>query len=99
MDLNQGRFLVNGKSGYILKPAYLRDRATEFDPITLTRGDWLKHKTLHIMVRLVVVKRNFIQLQAFELSDMMYLHVSSGYIGPAAPESEQEEVLHCGPGG
>ncbi|KAM7401228.1 hypothetical protein PAMA_005424 [Pampus argenteus] len=50
MDLNQGRFLMNGKSGYILKPAYLRDRTTEFDPITLTRGDWLEHKTLHIMV-------------------------------------------------
>ncbi|XP_035527314.1 1-phosphatidylinositol 4,5-bisphosphate phosphodiesterase delta-1b isoform X3 [Morone saxatilis] len=50
MDVNQGRFLVNGKNGYILKPAYMRDRGTEFDPITLTRGDWLKHKTLHVMV-------------------------------------------------
>ncbi|GAA6222414.1 1-phosphatidylinositol 4,5-bisphosphate phosphodiesterase delta-1-like isoform X2 [Lates japonicus] len=50
MDVNQGKFLVNGKSGYILKPAYMRDIATEFDPITLTRGDWLKHKTLHVMV-------------------------------------------------
>eukprot|EP00064_Thunnus_orientalis_P004803 superscaffoldBa00000448_g4815 len=50
MDVNQGRFLINGKSGYILKPAYMRDRASEFDPITLTRGDWLKHKTLHVMV-------------------------------------------------
>ncbi|XP_019960064.2 1-phosphatidylinositol 4,5-bisphosphate phosphodiesterase delta-1 isoform X1 [Paralichthys olivaceus] len=50
MDVNQGRFLVNGKSGYILKPAYMRDVDTEFDPITLTRGDWLKHKTLHVMV-------------------------------------------------
>ncbi|XP_068557924.1 1-phosphatidylinositol 4,5-bisphosphate phosphodiesterase delta-1-like isoform X1 [Cebidichthys violaceus] len=50
MDVNQGRFLVNGKSGYILKPAFMTDVATEFDPITLTRGDWLKHKTLHVMV-------------------------------------------------
>nr|XP_046264337.1 1-phosphatidylinositol 4,5-bisphosphate phosphodiesterase delta-1-like isoform X2 [Scatophagus argus] len=50
MDINQGRFLVNGKSGYILKPAYMRDIETEFDPITLTRGDWLQHKTLHVMV-------------------------------------------------
>ncbi|XP_056148879.1 1-phosphatidylinositol 4,5-bisphosphate phosphodiesterase delta-1b [Lampris incognitus] len=50
MDLNQGRFLINGKSGYVLKPSYLRDGATEFDPITLTRGKWLQHKTLHIMV-------------------------------------------------
>ncbi|KAK5616735.1 hypothetical protein CRENBAI_024211 [Crenichthys baileyi] len=50
MDVNQGRFLVNGKSGYILKPAYMRDGATEFDPITLTRGEWLQHKVLHIMI-------------------------------------------------
>ncbi|XP_030017334.1 1-phosphatidylinositol 4,5-bisphosphate phosphodiesterase delta-1-like isoform X3 [Sphaeramia orbicularis] len=50
MDVNQGRFLVNGKSGYVLKPAYMRDPTTEFDPITLTRGDWLKHKTLHVMI-------------------------------------------------
>lgn len=50
MDINQGRFLVNGKSGYTLKPAYMRDAGTEFDPIVLTRGDWLKHKTLHVMV-------------------------------------------------
>lgn len=51
MDLNQGRFQVNGKSGYVLKPSYMRDGATEFDPITLTRGEWLEHKTLHVMVR------------------------------------------------
>ncbi|CAN9503279.1 unnamed protein product [Ophioblennius macclurei] len=50
MDVNQGRFVVNGKSGYVLKPAYMRDLSSEFDPITLTRGDWLKHKTLHVMV-------------------------------------------------
>lgn len=50
MDVNQGRFIVNGKSGYILKPAYLRDGATDFDPITLTRGEWLRHKILHVMV-------------------------------------------------
>lgn len=51
MDLNQGRFMVNGKSGYVLKPAFMRNPRTEFDPITLTRGDWLQHKTLHVMVR------------------------------------------------
>lgn len=50
MDVNQGRFLVNGKSGYVLKPAFMRDPGTEFDPITLTRGDWLQQKTLHLMV-------------------------------------------------
>nr|XP_020460174.1 1-phosphatidylinositol 4,5-bisphosphate phosphodiesterase delta-1-like isoform X2 [Monopterus albus] len=50
MDVNQGRFMVNGKSGYILKPAYMRDVATEFDPITLARGQWLKHKVFHVMI-------------------------------------------------
>lgn len=50
MDLNQGRFQVNGKSGYVLKPAFMRDAGTEFDPITLTRGAWLQPKTFHIMV-------------------------------------------------
>lgn len=56
MDLNQGRFLVNGKSGYILKPAFMREEGAEFDPITLTRGDWLKHKTLHVMVQCFTLK-------------------------------------------
>ncbi|CAJ1071592.1 -phosphatidylinositol 4%2C5-bisphosphate phosphodiesterase delta-1-like isoform X4 [Xyrichtys novacula] len=50
MDVNQGKFMVNGKSGYILKPPYMRDVNTEFDPITLIRGEWLQHKTLHVMV-------------------------------------------------
>ncbi|XP_072524966.1 1-phosphatidylinositol 4,5-bisphosphate phosphodiesterase delta-1b isoform X2 [Salminus brasiliensis] len=50
MDLNRGLFGQNGLCGYVLKPAYLRDRASEFDPITLTRGPWLKHKELHVMV-------------------------------------------------
>ncbi|KAM4605564.1 1-phosphatidylinositol 4,5-bisphosphate phosphodiesterase delta-1-like isoform 2-T2 [Polymixia lowei] len=50
MDVNQGRFTINGDAGYVLKPSYLRDRTTEFDPITLTRGQWLQHKTLHVMV-------------------------------------------------
>uniref|UniRef100_F7E7T1 Phosphoinositide phospholipase C n=1 Tax=Monodelphis domestica TaxID=13616 RepID=F7E7T1_MONDO len=32
MDLNNGRFLVNGKCGYVLKPDFLRHRDTTFDP-------------------------------------------------------------------
>ncbi|XP_041964555.1 1-phosphatidylinositol 4,5-bisphosphate phosphodiesterase delta-1b isoform X1 [Alosa sapidissima] len=50
MDVNQGRFLPNGLSGYILKPAYLRDRASEFNPVTLTQGEWRQHKRFHMMV-------------------------------------------------
>ncbi|XP_043440706.1 1-phosphatidylinositol 4,5-bisphosphate phosphodiesterase delta-3 isoform X4 [Prionailurus viverrinus] len=32
MDLNAGRFLINGQCGYILKPACLRQPDTAFDP-------------------------------------------------------------------
>lgn len=32
MDLNAGRFLVNGQCGYILKPECLRQPDTDFDP-------------------------------------------------------------------
>lgn len=32
MDLNQGRFLVNGGCGYVLKPAFLRQAESEFNP-------------------------------------------------------------------
>ncbi|XP_064187111.1 1-phosphatidylinositol 4,5-bisphosphate phosphodiesterase delta-1a isoform X2 [Anguilla rostrata] len=50
MDLNQGRFLPNGRSGYILKPKFMRDKASKFDPITLREGEWFQRKTLHVMV-------------------------------------------------
>ncbi|XP_045841638.1 1-phosphatidylinositol 4,5-bisphosphate phosphodiesterase delta-3 [Meles meles] len=32
MDLNAGRFLINGQCGYVLKPARLRQPDTTFDP-------------------------------------------------------------------
>ncbi|KAL1006245.1 hypothetical protein UPYG_G00069690 [Umbra pygmaea] len=50
MDLNQGRFRQNGMSGFILKPDFLRQAGSMFDPVTLTNGPWLKKKVLHIMV-------------------------------------------------
>uniref|UniRef100_A0A674BW76 Phosphoinositide phospholipase C n=1 Tax=Salmo trutta TaxID=8032 RepID=A0A674BW76_SALTR len=50
MDLNQGRFRSNGQSGYVLKPDFQRYPGTEFDPVTLTKGPWLKHKNFHVMV-------------------------------------------------
>ncbi|XP_061112281.1 1-phosphatidylinositol 4,5-bisphosphate phosphodiesterase delta-1b isoform X2 [Conger conger] len=50
LDLNQGRYYPNNFCGYILKPAYMRDPASEFDPITLTKGEWLQHKILHLMI-------------------------------------------------
>lgn len=50
MDLNQGRFLPNGMSGYVLKPEFQRDPASQFDPKSLQKGPWYKKKSLHIMV-------------------------------------------------
>uniref|UniRef100_A0AAR2LCL0 Phosphoinositide phospholipase C n=1 Tax=Pygocentrus nattereri TaxID=42514 RepID=A0AAR2LCL0_PYGNA len=50
MDLNQGRFLPNGKCGYILKPEFMRNPDFLFDPNNLTKAPWLRRKTLHIMV-------------------------------------------------
>ncbi|XP_077100727.1 1-phosphatidylinositol 4,5-bisphosphate phosphodiesterase delta-1a isoform X1 [Siphateles boraxobius] len=50
MDLNQALFLPNGQCGYILKPEFLRDPGSQFDPVKLTVGPWLKKKTLHIMI-------------------------------------------------
>lgn len=101
MDINQGRFQVNGKSGYILKPAFMRHVDTEFDPITLTRGEWLQHKTLHIMVESPAATNvcsaggGGRSLVSRDLSSLL----SSGYIGAAAPQSDPEEILHPGPAG
>ncbi|TKS87708.1 1-phosphatidylinositol 4,5-bisphosphate phosphodiesterase delta-1 [Collichthys lucidus] len=50
MHLNQGRFLPNGCSGYVLKPEFQRNLSSQFNPSTLTEGPWLKKKTFHIMV-------------------------------------------------
>lgn len=97
MDVNQGRFLVNGKSGYVLKPAFMRDPRTDFDPITLTRGDWLQHKTLHVMVEFYrsYPKGQLIcsSLPAVIIVPKDYItccyNLPTGDIWTAAPQSEQ----------
>ncbi|TNN88279.1 1-phosphatidylinositol 4,5-bisphosphate phosphodiesterase delta-1 [Liparis tanakae] len=50
MHINQGRFLPNGGSGYILKPEFQRSLSSQFDPSTLSKGPWLKKKTFNVMV-------------------------------------------------
>ncbi|XP_027030599.2 1-phosphatidylinositol 4,5-bisphosphate phosphodiesterase delta-1a isoform X1 [Tachysurus fulvidraco] len=50
MDFNQGRFLPNGKCGYILKPYFMRNPDFQFNPNKLTQGQWLNKKILHVMV-------------------------------------------------
>ncbi|XP_077409858.1 1-phosphatidylinositol 4,5-bisphosphate phosphodiesterase delta-1a isoform X2 [Vanacampus margaritifer] len=50
MHINQGRFLPNGMCGYILKPEFQRDAASQFDPNDLSCGPLLQKKSLHVMV-------------------------------------------------
>ncbi|XP_015278833.1 PREDICTED: 1-phosphatidylinositol 4,5-bisphosphate phosphodiesterase delta-3 [Gekko japonicus] len=50
MDLNDGRFLVNGRCGYVLKPAWLRHSQTNFDPESPRRGTGQRPVALTIKV-------------------------------------------------
>ncbi|XP_046733516.1 1-phosphatidylinositol 4,5-bisphosphate phosphodiesterase delta-1a isoform X2 [Silurus meridionalis] len=50
MDLNQGKFLPNGKCGYILKPDFMRNPDSQFNPNNLRKGVWFRKKILHVMV-------------------------------------------------
>ncbi|XP_034769416.2 1-phosphatidylinositol 4,5-bisphosphate phosphodiesterase delta-1-like isoform X2 [Acipenser ruthenus] len=50
MDLNQGKFQQNGFSGYILKPRFMRDGQTQFNPTSIMQGEWLTPKKLHVMI-------------------------------------------------
>ncbi|XP_030830011.1 1-phosphatidylinositol 4,5-bisphosphate phosphodiesterase delta-1 isoform X3 [Strongylocentrotus purpuratus] len=48
MDLNQGKFLQNGKSGFILKPVFCRKPNMQFNP--LKPGDqYTQHVTLKVI--------------------------------------------------
>ncbi|XP_074055368.1 1-phosphatidylinositol 4,5-bisphosphate phosphodiesterase delta-1 isoform X2 [Macrotis lagotis] len=50
MDLYRGRFQDNGFSGYILKPAFLRDPSSKFNPRAVAEGPWWNRKRLHVRV-------------------------------------------------
>ncbi|XP_029428290.1 1-phosphatidylinositol 4,5-bisphosphate phosphodiesterase delta-3 [Rhinatrema bivittatum] len=50
MDLNQGRFQENGNCGYILKPPFMRDINTKFNPEYPSRGSSHDVKTLSVKV-------------------------------------------------
>lgn len=51
MDIQNGKFLDNGNSGYILKPQFLRNIETEFNPRKAPEDS--NPITLTIRVRLV----------------------------------------------
>uniref|UniRef100_UPI00398EF2B1 1-phosphatidylinositol 4,5-bisphosphate phosphodiesterase delta-3-like n=1 Tax=Pristiophorus japonicus TaxID=55135 RepID=UPI00398EF2B1 len=48
MDLNKGKFRQNGRSGFILKPSFMRDRSIQFDPSWPIAGAGLDRKQLMI---------------------------------------------------
>ncbi|XP_061446454.1 1-phosphatidylinositol 4,5-bisphosphate phosphodiesterase delta-3 isoform X1 [Rhineura floridana] len=50
MDLNDGRFLVNGCCGYVLKPAFLRNSQSTFDPEAPSRRTGQRPVALTIKV-------------------------------------------------
>ncbi|XP_078385988.1 1-phosphatidylinositol 4,5-bisphosphate phosphodiesterase delta-3-like isoform X4 [Cetorhinus maximus] len=50
MDLNKGKFRQNGRSGYILKPSFMRDRSIQFDPSRPVPGSGLNRKQLTINI-------------------------------------------------
>lgn len=104
MNLNQGLFLQNGQTGYILKPSYLRDQDTEFDPITLTKGPWLKRKSLHVMASGSPTPFLFCNIWTISLCCSCQLHsffstivtvCLIGDLSPTVTQSEPKEVLHC----
>uniref|UniRef100_A0AAQ6AKC8 Phosphoinositide phospholipase C n=1 Tax=Amphiprion ocellaris TaxID=80972 RepID=A0AAQ6AKC8_AMPOC len=51
MDLNQGRFLQNGQCGYVLKPAFMYQPATTFNPENVGGGP--AHKPVLLTVRVI----------------------------------------------
>ncbi|XP_078385995.1 1-phosphatidylinositol 4,5-bisphosphate phosphodiesterase delta-3-like [Cetorhinus maximus] len=48
MDLNKGKFRQNGRSGYILKPSFMRNRSIQFDPSRPVPGSGLNKTQLII---------------------------------------------------
>nr|XP_005297184.1 1-phosphatidylinositol 4,5-bisphosphate phosphodiesterase delta-1 isoform X1 [Chrysemys picta bellii] len=50
MDVYQGRFQDNGFSGYVLKPRFLRDKQSKFNPKSITEGAWWMRKKLQIKI-------------------------------------------------
>ncbi|XP_015136605.1 1-phosphatidylinositol 4,5-bisphosphate phosphodiesterase delta-1 isoform X2 [Gallus gallus] len=50
MDVYQGRFQDNGFSGYVLKPEFLRDEQTKFNPKSITEGTWGTKKKLLLKI-------------------------------------------------
>jgi phosphatidylinositol phospholipase C beta len=60
MQLNLGLFEYNGRSGYLLKPDFMRRPDRQFDPFTVSTVDGIVAGTLEI--RVINVPIDFCQL-------------------------------------
>uniref|UniRef100_A0A0F7YZW7 Phosphoinositide phospholipase C n=1 Tax=Micrurus fulvius TaxID=8637 RepID=A0A0F7YZW7_MICFL len=50
MDIHQGRFQENGGCGYILKPEFLRNEQSKFNPRSITEGPWYSPKKFQVKI-------------------------------------------------
>ncbi|KAJ7357743.1 hypothetical protein OS493_023216 [Desmophyllum pertusum] len=50
MHVNQGKFRTNGRAGYILKPAILRDPSVKFNPLSKTEIPGVEKVAISIKV-------------------------------------------------
>uniref|UniRef100_A0A8C0G272 Phosphoinositide phospholipase C n=1 Tax=Chelonoidis abingdonii TaxID=106734 RepID=A0A8C0G272_CHEAB len=55
MDIYQGRFQDNGFSGYVLKPHFLRDKQSKFNPKSITEGSHPEHVLLSPLLPLQII--------------------------------------------
>jgi len=64
MQLNLGMYEYNGKSGYRLKPEFMRRPDKHFDPFTESTVDGIVANTLSVKVSFITLTR-FMTLSAF----------------------------------
>lgn len=105
MDIHQGQFQDNGFCGYVLKPEFLRDEQTRFNPKTVTEGPWLTRKKLQVKVVTPLLFERQLKSTIFGFLEMQAIlavwfpnmspFFSTGHLRPAAAQSEQEQKLYC----
>lgn len=67
MQINMGMYEYNGKSGYRLKPEFMRRPDKHFDPFTESIVDGIVANTLSVKVRTQLVKMLSWQCQSMDI--------------------------------
>lgn len=100
MDLNQGRFLPNGRCGYVLKPGFLCSGESDFNPENTGGGPG------HIPTQLTIRVTSFNNDTVLYVSWMNWIEfiffspLSPGDISTATSQNQhRQSQLHCGPAG